>query len=363
MAPVAGEIAQIAPEVGELVGEVPSLSPLDPAAARFRLYDAVSDVLGRLTAETPLVVLLDDLHWMDVASLELATAGGRGGRVPAGNLAAATRRSQPDPADRGPRPPVFGVQRSCLVIRWVSRSSIERDGLASRAAGSTGCVEQRGVSTLPVQLGLASGQRGGVAVVEDLAHAGLLLCGEDRRERVEVAELVSAVGGRVLEGELGVCCESAGGGRLGRVEHKQGAAVSGAAEHGGVGREHAQIGRDISSGSSLEGELEALAHRERHGGSRQRGRQLLRPALVGSPEAQARQGAEGQGVQAVAGIGRFGPPAHRPQRGAAAPVAVAVVDVVVHRLAWCRKSTAAAQGRTSPEALPALDGWFALAPR
>jgi DNA-binding SARP family transcriptional activator/tetratricopeptide (TPR) repeat protein len=69
--PVTGEIAQIAPEIRELVGEVPSLAPLDPAAARFRLYQAVAELLLRLAVERPMVLVLDDLHWLDVASLEL----------------------------------------------------------------------------------------------------------------------------------------------------------------------------------------------------------------------------------------------------------------------------------------------------
>jgi predicted ATPase len=44
---------------------------LDPAAARFRLYQAVAELLLRLAVERPMVLVLDDLHWLDVASLEL----------------------------------------------------------------------------------------------------------------------------------------------------------------------------------------------------------------------------------------------------------------------------------------------------
>ncbi len=45
--------------------------PLDPTAARFRLHQAVSGFLGRVGAGRPLVVVLDDMHWADVSSLEL----------------------------------------------------------------------------------------------------------------------------------------------------------------------------------------------------------------------------------------------------------------------------------------------------
>jgi DNA-binding SARP family transcriptional activator/tetratricopeptide (TPR) repeat protein len=67
----AGEIAQIAPELGELVGAAAMPAIVDPAAARFRLYLAMTAVLRRLAADRPVLVLLDDLHWFDVASLEL----------------------------------------------------------------------------------------------------------------------------------------------------------------------------------------------------------------------------------------------------------------------------------------------------
>lgn len=44
---------------------------LDPDGARFRLFEAVTDVLGRAAARTPLLLVLDDLHWADVPSLLL----------------------------------------------------------------------------------------------------------------------------------------------------------------------------------------------------------------------------------------------------------------------------------------------------
>ena len=45
---------------------------LSPAAARVRLSDAVSRALVRQSESQPLVVVLEDLHWADEASLELA---------------------------------------------------------------------------------------------------------------------------------------------------------------------------------------------------------------------------------------------------------------------------------------------------
>jgi DNA-binding CsgD family transcriptional regulator/tetratricopeptide (TPR) repeat protein len=68
----AAELARIAPEVA-------GVAEVDPGAAaavvdaetRFALFDALSQFLVAAAAEGPLVVVLDDLHWADVASLRL----------------------------------------------------------------------------------------------------------------------------------------------------------------------------------------------------------------------------------------------------------------------------------------------------
>jgi ATP/maltotriose-dependent transcriptional regulator MalT len=64
--------------VEELAGVFPALSSLRPgsdqpttAAERFRAHRAVRDLIESLAVRQPLVVMLDDLHWADGASLEL----------------------------------------------------------------------------------------------------------------------------------------------------------------------------------------------------------------------------------------------------------------------------------------------------
>ena len=73
----AGAIAAILASVARYVPDAPAPAPLDPAAARFRLHEAVADVLRRIGAHRPLVLLLDDLHWADASSLELTRFFGR----------------------------------------------------------------------------------------------------------------------------------------------------------------------------------------------------------------------------------------------------------------------------------------------
>ena len=63
------ELSQLLPELRE---RVPGLEPppvVELAAARFRLYQAVTGLLGRLGEARPLLVVVDDLHWADVGSL------------------------------------------------------------------------------------------------------------------------------------------------------------------------------------------------------------------------------------------------------------------------------------------------------
>ena len=67
----ATSLAQIAPNVRSVARQAAPLPPGDPAAARFRLCQEMTSFLTRLAATQPVVVVLDDLHWADIASLEL----------------------------------------------------------------------------------------------------------------------------------------------------------------------------------------------------------------------------------------------------------------------------------------------------
>jgi DNA-binding CsgD family transcriptional regulator len=67
----AGPISAIVPRVKEMVTEITPPSLIDLAAARFRLHQAIVDFLARVSASRRLVLVLEDMHWADVASLEL----------------------------------------------------------------------------------------------------------------------------------------------------------------------------------------------------------------------------------------------------------------------------------------------------
>ena len=70
--------AELVPELSSGSGKGSAPPPaMDPAQARFRLFDAVSRLWQQAATQQPLVLILDDLHWADTASLKLLAFLGR----------------------------------------------------------------------------------------------------------------------------------------------------------------------------------------------------------------------------------------------------------------------------------------------
>jgi DNA-binding CsgD family transcriptional regulator len=66
------EVADIVPEIrARLSAPAASNRPKDPAEARFRMFDAIRQLLVRASERQALLILLDDLHWADAPSLRL----------------------------------------------------------------------------------------------------------------------------------------------------------------------------------------------------------------------------------------------------------------------------------------------------
>ena len=59
------------PEIRAALPDLPDAPSLSPDEGRFRLYDAVFRFLAQAAQRTPLVLILDDLHWADRDSLQL----------------------------------------------------------------------------------------------------------------------------------------------------------------------------------------------------------------------------------------------------------------------------------------------------
>jgi DNA-binding SARP family transcriptional activator len=67
----AADVAQILPELGELIPDLPAPPSLDPEGARFRVFDATASFLRAASEAQPLMLALDDLHAADAPSLLL----------------------------------------------------------------------------------------------------------------------------------------------------------------------------------------------------------------------------------------------------------------------------------------------------
>ncbi|HEV2130646.1 MAG TPA: AAA family ATPase, partial [Longimicrobiaceae bacterium] len=64
-------IAQLAVELRDRLPDLPAPPSLEPAQARFHLFDSVTRFLRGAAGHQPLVLVLDDLHWADAPSLLL----------------------------------------------------------------------------------------------------------------------------------------------------------------------------------------------------------------------------------------------------------------------------------------------------
>ncbi len=67
----AAVIAEIFPDIKNIVPNLEKAPEVDPEQARFRLFDTVASFLRETAASQPLVIVLDDLHWADRSSLDL----------------------------------------------------------------------------------------------------------------------------------------------------------------------------------------------------------------------------------------------------------------------------------------------------
>ena len=67
----APELAQLLPELREVLDDIPRPVVRDPEALRFRLFDAVATTFQAVAGDHPLLIVLDDLHAADASSLLL----------------------------------------------------------------------------------------------------------------------------------------------------------------------------------------------------------------------------------------------------------------------------------------------------
>jgi DNA-binding SARP family transcriptional activator/tetratricopeptide (TPR) repeat protein len=138
----AGQLAELLPELRELLPDVPAAAR-DPDAARFRLWDAVSEFVASTAREQPLLLVLDDLHAADESSLLLLRyLAGTLTDVPA-VLLGAYRDTETGPGH--PLEPVLADLMREPLARRIALTGLDRDDVADFVAASAGRAPPEGV--------------------------------------------------------------------------------------------------------------------------------------------------------------------------------------------------------------------------
>jgi GAF domain-containing protein len=125
----AGAVAQLGPGLRRLLPEIMPAAPLQPDEERFRLFDAVVQLLVERSARTPLLLCLEDLQWADRGSIDLSR---HLARLAAGNRLLVVGTVRDVDIDRShPLARAFGALRAetdCEVVqlRGLSISAVDR---------------------------------------------------------------------------------------------------------------------------------------------------------------------------------------------------------------------------------------------
>ena len=69
--PSGSELARLVPDLGPSVDEVPAPAPVSAMSAQGRLFELLLGALGRLAAKSPVVFIVEDLHWSDQSTRDL----------------------------------------------------------------------------------------------------------------------------------------------------------------------------------------------------------------------------------------------------------------------------------------------------
>ncbi len=71
LGPLGGEMTRLIPDLAHLVPGIPDPVRTDAETERHRLFEAVGDLIDAVGRTTPIVLVLDDVHWADKPSLLL----------------------------------------------------------------------------------------------------------------------------------------------------------------------------------------------------------------------------------------------------------------------------------------------------
>ena len=169
-------VAVAAAALPRLADTLPSISPpaaLGPTESRFRLYDSLARLVVETARSNPTLVVLDDAHWADAASLELLAYVSRTLEDERLALVATTRDV---PLDHPLRHAVADAERM-LAVRRVSLKALTHETISLLVEDIVGYVPSpRVVEAITAETG--GNPFFAVALVRQLAEDGLDLAAE-----------------------------------------------------------------------------------------------------------------------------------------------------------------------------------------
>ena len=131
----ASDLAKLVSEIRTRVPNLPPAAQQEPEAERYRLLEAVTSFLVNSSKSTPLVVVLDDIHWADKPSLVLLQHLAR--RLPASRMLVVGTYRDVDLDRRHPLSEVLGQLRRERLYERILLRGLDVDGvqalLAARA--------------------------------------------------------------------------------------------------------------------------------------------------------------------------------------------------------------------------------------
>lgn len=130
------QLAQLVPEVGAVVADLPPPPPVDPAAARYRFFEAVGGFLEDLAGPGPLALVIDDLQWGDPPSLDLTVHLAR--RVPTLDALLVTTYRDVDPAPDGRLTETLAALGRLPDLLHLRLGGLDRDEVAEFMAHEAG---------------------------------------------------------------------------------------------------------------------------------------------------------------------------------------------------------------------------------
>lgn len=163
------ELTQLLPHLRRQFPELPEPTPTQPETERYRLFDAVTEFLAHIATLAPLLLVLDDLHWADKATLLLLRHLLVRGPTDIAMLVLAIHR--------GDEPGATGCLAEVMAdVQLLNRHPLDRISLGGLSEDDIAGVLEgtgrfaRGAERLAVAQSIRRGTDGNALLVEEIVH-------------------------------------------------------------------------------------------------------------------------------------------------------------------------------------------------